>query len=91
MTLKQKLQAIIDKNGYATSYMKNMMYAIEKAENNVEGYVIAKDKVRHYWENKTFKNHYKQSYWEVIDWYIEHCIGELVLLNNFQGWLDLNI
>ncbi len=85
MTLKQKLQAIIDKNGYATSYMKNMMYAIEQDESGNKEYLIV-EKL-----NFVIKERYCEGTPNDIYWHLEHCIGELVLLNNFQGFLDLNI
>jgi len=73
-TLKEKLQNIINKNGFKTSYMSNMMYAIEQFENNDPDYKI--------YGNSVVKT-YGYSF-ETLVWNLEYCIGEYVLLNNIE-------
>jgi hypothetical protein len=78
MTLKEKLQQIIDKNGFATSYMENMMFVINEAEIESEGYFIN--------DNAVF---ILSRLGGTMHWTLEHCIGEYILLNNLQDKIGL--
>lgn len=82
MTLKEKLQQIIDKNGFATSYMENMMYAIEQAEKENADYFI--------FDNAVGCNYLNAfGLMDTMIWNLEHCIGEYILLNNLQDKIGL--
>ena len=74
-TLKEKLESIIEDNGFVTSYMENMLYAIEKAEENDKLYIIKNDTV------------IKKDKIYPITWSLEKCIFEYMEINNDSTYL----
>ncbi len=76
MTLKEKVQFIIDKynNGQHTSYSDNMIYAIEQWEKGDEEYTVSHETVTRNDPNNYFPN--------TIYWVLCHVLGECILLND---------
>ena len=72
MKLKDRLLKIMQ-NCFPTSYMENMLYAIECAEKGDKNYEISGNCVIH-------KLNYNLSgISNLLIWHLEHCIGEMVL------------
>lgn len=95
MKLKEKLQTIIDRLGFATSNMENMMFAIEQAESGDMGYFVdeACEKVTRTTNDrlKAIKDDVIIDYgYRTLVWTLNFCIGEYVEYNNLRSAIGLN-